>query len=423
VWRYCAIERNDPRRWRRFRAVLAALGAALLTLFASASAQPALRPERPGPSTEITCPVIAISVEPGRSIQTVVDRYPASTTFCIRAGVHYLTDSITPKSGDVFVGEYGAILDGTDWRTRDDTQGAFRAHNQDIDDVVIRNLVIRRMPQRGVHAYPSGADRWILERNEIADNLVGVVVPGGSIVSRNFIHHNAGDPKSTVYVEQGGGYQLYRANNVRFEGNEIAFNSINQKVVESTNVVFRNNFVHDNLGNGIWYDGDNVGSLIEDNQVDDNAGEGIFYEVSGRGVIRGNVVRRSGLSGIFLSTSKDTEVDHNTLEDNFRGINLFLNCDAAGTATVITYALGNDRVHDNVIKVGLRIGSLASSFGYSASCKPAQLQPYLTGAAQLVFVRNTYQVPSESGRYWMWGATQSWVQWRALGHDRDGVLR
>ena len=39
--------------------------------------------------------------------------YPGATTFCLRAGVHDLTSSITPKTGNTFVGEYGAILDGT----------------------------------------------------------------------------------------------------------------------------------------------------------------------------------------------------------------------------------------------------------------------------------------------------------------------
>jgi parallel beta-helix repeat protein len=442
------MERSRRRRWSCVRAFSIALASAvtlialasepyadvlglaglhldtvMLARSAGASPQAWLHSAEVGPSATITCPPRAVSIEPGRSIQSVVDRNPPSTKLCIRAGVHYLTGSITPKSGDVFVGEYGAILDGINWTTRDDTQGAFRAHNQDIDDVIIRNLVIRRMPQRGVHAYPSGSERWTIDHNEIAENLVGVVVPGASIVDSNFIHHNIGDPKSTVYAEQGGGYQLYRANNVRFERNEISFNSINQKVVESTNVVFRANFVHDNLGNGIWYDGDNVGSLIEENQVDDNAGEGIFYEVSGRGVIRGNVVRRSGTSGIFVSTSRDTEVDHNTLEDNFRGINLFLNCDAAGMTTVITYALANNRVHDNVITVGQRSGSLASSFSYSSTCTPAQLQPYFTNPAPMAFARNTYHVPSTTGRYWMWGDSKSWAQWQELGHDRDGGLR
>src|SRR4029453_9404245 len=110
-----------------------------------------------------------------------------------------------------------------------------RAHNQDIDDVTIRNLTIRKMPQRGVHAYPSGADRWIIEDNEIAENVVGVVVPNSSVVRNNSIHHNVGNPASTVYVEQGGGYQLNESKQVIFENNEIAYNSVNQKIVTSTN--------------------------------------------------------------------------------------------------------------------------------------------------------------------------------------------
>ena len=63
--------------------------------------------------------------------------------------MHSLTSSIVPKTGDTFIGEYGAILDGTGWTTSDDTQAAFRAHNQDIDYVTIRNLVIRQYAAAG----------------------------------------------------------------------------------------------------------------------------------------------------------------------------------------------------------------------------------------------------------------------------------
>ena len=87
--------------------------------------------------------------------------------------MHSLTSSITPKRGDTFVGEYGAILDGTGWTTSDDTQAAFRAHNQDIDYVTIRNLVIRNMPQRGIHTYYWMSDHWTIEYNEIAYNKMG----------------------------------------------------------------------------------------------------------------------------------------------------------------------------------------------------------------------------------------------------------
>ncbi|HEU5255965.1 MAG TPA: hypothetical protein VFU28_08250, partial [Vicinamibacterales bacterium] len=105
-----------------------------------------------GPQATITCPAGAVDIWPGQYIQGIINLYSGTTTFCLRAGVHYLTSSITPKTGFTFVGEYGAILDGSSWSTSDSTQAAFRAHNQDIDYVTIRNLVIRRMPQKGIHA-------------------------------------------------------------------------------------------------------------------------------------------------------------------------------------------------------------------------------------------------------------------------------
>ena len=375
-------------------------------------------PARFGPQRAVTCPAGAVAIEPGGSIQNFVDRYPGATTFCLRAGVHRLNNSITPKSGNVFVGEYGAILDGSGWTTTDDTQGAFRAHNQDIDDVTIRNLIIRKMPQRGIHAYPSGADRWTIEDNEIAENKVGVVVPNSSIVRNNSIHHNAGNPTSTVYVEQGGGYQLNQSKQVIFENNEIAYNSVNQKIVASTNVTFRNNYVHHNLENGIWYDGDNVGSLIEGNLVEDNRAEGIFYEVSGQGIIRNNVVRRSGNHAIFISTSKNAEIYNNTLEDNFRGIHYFLNCAAAGSAN----DLANDKTYGNRVTVGAQSGALANGFSYIRTCTSAQVAPYLNGSKNLTFSRNTYHVPSPTNRYWLWGDMRDWRQWQSLGQDADGVI-
>jgi parallel beta-helix repeat protein len=393
---------------------------------ASGSAQEPTLPARSfGPEPAIRCPRGAVDIRAGRSIQDVVNAHPGTTTFCLKAGVHHVSSSITPKTGNVFIGEYGAILDGSGWTTSDDTQGAFRAHNQDINDVTIRNLVIRKMPQRGIHAYPSavqgdprGADHWTIEYNDIAENVVGVVVPNGSVVRNNSIHHNIGNPTSSVYVLQGGGYQLYMATNVVFEHNEISYNSINQKIVKSINVTFRNNFVHHNLANGIWYDGDNVGSLIDGNVVEDNHGHGIFYEVSGQATIRNNVVRRSGDNGIFISTSKDTAIYNNVLESNFGGIHYFLNCAAAGK----TNDLVNDHSYDNRVTVGAQSGAFANGVGYVGTCTSTQVAPYLSGPKNLTFSRNTYHLPSLTGRYWLWGETKDWHQWQSLGHDVDGVI-
>ena len=124
----------------------------------------------------------AIEIRPATSIQSIVNMHPGQTTFCLRAGVHQLTSSIRPKTGNIFVGEFGAILDGTGWTTADDTQAAFRAHNEDIDYVTIRNLVIRNMPQRGIQAFYRMSDYWTIEYNEIAFNRYGPRV-------RDRLHH------------------------------------------------------------------------------------------------------------------------------------------------------------------------------------------------------------------------------------------
>ena len=153
---------------------------------APAPAPPDLRYPR-----DDTCPVGAYDIWPGSTIPYTVSLHPAGTTYCLRAGVHWITSAITPKSGDTFVGEYGAILDGSGWTTSDDTQAAFRAHNQNIDYVTIRNLVIRNMPQRGIHAYYYMSDHWTIESNEIAANTnTGIVFPGDSVIRNNYIHHN-----------------------------------------------------------------------------------------------------------------------------------------------------------------------------------------------------------------------------------------
>ena len=72
------------------------------------------------------------------TIQCFVNANAGATTFCFRAGIHHLNGSITPKTGNTFVGEYvsesnKAILDGTGWTTTDDTQAAFRVYDDPND--------------------------------------------------------------------------------------------------------------------------------------------------------------------------------------------------------------------------------------------------------------------------------------------------
>jgi parallel beta-helix repeat protein len=372
-----------------------------------------------GPQASITCPAGAVAVFPGASIQAAVNAAPSAATFCIKAGIHYLTGSITPKTGNTFIGESVAILDGSKWVTADNTQAAFRAHNQDIDDVTIRNLRILHMPQKAIHAFKDFSDRWTIEHNEIAFAKHGV--SGGTVVRFNAIHHNIDDPANPDPARRGGGYAFYLWDHVLLEGNEIAYNGPEQKFMSTVGAVVRNNFVHHNY-EGIWFDG-NGDFLIEGNRVEDNTGNGIFHELSQRAVIRNNIISRNGGNAIFVSTSRASELSGNILEDNFRGITFFVYCGAVGfnyygreDAALGPADLTNNIASGNTTSITAKApaGSIAALFSYT-TCTTTQHAPYLSNTKANRYQGNRYSVSGDG--WWFWVTAKSWAQWQGLGHD------
>ena len=183
-------------------------------------------------------------------------------------------------------------------------------------------------------------------------------------------------------------------------------------------MTFRNNFVHENLGDGIWYDFNNTGALIEGNRVEDNGRTGISFEVSNGATIRNNTLRRNAADAVLISVSQNAQIYNNSLEANFGGIQYFLNC-----ASLLEEGqdLTNNAAYDNTIVVGTQSYTYANGFSSTSSCTSAQLAPYLNGSKNLTFSRNTYSVPSRpSARYFIWGGSKYWNEWQALGHDLDG---
>jgi len=385
-----------------------------------------------GPQPSIACPAGAHYIAPGASIQAAVDGNPTWTTFCLGAGIHPITSPVTPKTGDAFVGEYGAILDGSGWSASVDYYAAIMAHNQDIDDVTIRNLVIRNMPQRCVHAFYQFSDRWVLENNEITGCRSGVSVSNAAVLRRNYIHHNSGDDNGGLIPN--GAYVGYITSGVVFEDNEISYNGATQKMTSgANNVTFRNNWIHHNV-NGIWFDGDNFGTVIENNLIEDNSAEGIVYEVSGQGVIRNNTIRRSGDSAILVATSRDLEIYGNVMEDNFRAVNLMVNCAVSyPSGSLAPYPpntlypgamerdLRNNNVHDNTVAMGAQLYALTNLLN-PISCSAEQANLFTSGSKNNRFSVNHYTVPSVSAPVWYWGVEKTWTQWQAVGQDTLGTV-
>jgi parallel beta-helix repeat protein len=189
--------------------------------------------------------------------------------------------------------------------------------------------------------------------------------------------------------------------------------------VLSANVTFRNNFVHHNLRDGIWYDTNaDGGTLIEGNRVEDNGRIGIVFEASTGGTIRNNAVRRNPDDGVFISMSQSVQIYSNTLEGNFGGIEYFLNCDSLSLGEDVK----NNAAYDNTVVVGTQSYAYGSGFNYLPSCTSTQVAAYLNGSKNLTFSRNAYRVPSLAGRYLLWGGWKYWSEWQAMGQDAGGSL-
>lgn len=369
-----------------------------------------------GPQSTIVCPAGSIDIQPGASIQTVVNTYTGWTTFCIRAGTHQRTSSITPKTGDIFIGEYGAILDGTGWVSTDQTQAAFRAHNEDIDTVTIRNLIIRNMPQKCIHAFRDYSSGWIIQNNTVTGCKTGLSLSSDATVTNNIITRNVGDVTNPDAGLRGGGYVFNEGSHILVEHNEISYNGPEQKSINIQTITWRNNFVHHNLGGGIWCDGDCDQSLVEGNTVEDNI-VNIWWEGGRNSIIRNNFVRRAAEQGVFLSTSKNIEVMGNTLEGNQFSIHVFVDLDIIGF-----YAWSDDLadnwIHGNTVRIP------AGGYGGLFSRIGSRVSPvaYVTNTKNNRFEANIYYVAAGAAA-WLWEIPKSWVEWQALPQDVTGTIQ
>jgi parallel beta-helix repeat protein len=366
-----------------------------------------------GPQVTITCPDTASPIAPG-GLQAAIDSAAAGAVVCIGAGVHAVQGSLHPKTGTVIVGQYGAILDGTGWSTSDETAAAFRCTT--ATGVTIRNLTIRNMPKKGVYT-DHACEHWTLEHNRIEQTQWGVRLAGSPVTLRRNSLHGSGRGVS------GGNYSIYMTRNpVLIESNEIAYGGDQQKAMNTAAVTWRGNWVHHNDYAGIWNDGEGNGSILEQNTIEDNAGPGIMWELSYGGTIRQNTIRRSGDQAVYVSTSRDTLIDGNTLEDNWRGVTLYLSCPSLTQGWPWNPDLANNTIRGNLTAIGTRPESIGALLAYSGECSSTQVAPYLSNAKNNRFEANRYAVPSLSGSWWLWNGWQNWAAWQGLGHDVAGSV-
>ncbi len=356
---------------------------------------------------------------PGANVQSVLNAHGTGTTFCFQPGTYVLTAPVIPKSNDrlISVVGRGAVFTGNGVYNAG-LRGYGGAAGQ--HDVLVSGFVMTRfanvMGTSQVAAVMTG-DNWTVTGNEVTTNAqIGILIGNGAVVRGNFIHHNG------RYGFSGG-----PNSNILIENNEVSFNNTAQyeignaggsKIIKSSNVTVRANNVHDNYGNGLHTDTDNINITYENNTVTNNWGVGIFHENSSTAVIRNNTLsgndkRIAGKSlfngaDLYLNDSKNVEIYGNTITAGVHGIGLYDNDRGSGAYGL--YEIRNVNVHDNTVT--LPAGGMSGMVGGS---RPANY------TANNNFVHNTYRATNVATGSWQWNATKTWSQWQALGHDTTGT--
>ena len=193
------------------------------------------------------------------------------------------------------------------------------------DNVTVEGLVIEKFAWMGIERARSG---WKVLHDEFRwMHSHGFRLGGSGItVAHTYVHDNgnmgfAGWASNSLFDQD----ELAHNNYLRFGRLGGYWHAGAVKIIKSNRVLVRQNYSHDNLGDGWWFDWDNYRITIEANLFEDNSRDGLFYEASFDATIRNNSFRGNGWrsdpadrygAGLFINTSKNVEVIGNTFQGN-----------------------------------------------------------------------------------------------------------
>lgn len=379
-----------------------------------------------GPQIGVTPPSGAVTIAAGSttaSRQSAIDANPVGTAFWLETGIHTATGSNTPKSGNSFIGQYGAIIDGTSWtRPEADLDAApFKSISNGVTGVTVRNLVIRSMPAYAVNAYLVAS--WTIANCDICFNRTGVCVGDDGVVVNNRIFNNVGITNDPNPALRGGGYAISQTNRVLFDNNEVFANGVEQKFIGGTggldNLNFRvtNNYFHDNIGNGFWSDGYGFNGVVRGNTCVANGGNGIVIEKGKTVTVDQNTCERNGELGVSFQGTRDSFITNNILTDNVSGFEFFVDLDDVGT-NGWSIDLRDNVATGNRVTVPNNAGtSFAVTLGHVGT---GDFTPYTANTKNNNCDNNAYFVRSSGGNWWLWASTVDWTAWQALPQDANG---
>jgi hypothetical protein len=348
------------------------------------------------------------TVTPSDDLAALARSQPVGTRFLLSPGV-YRQGPIQPRDDQQFIGQPGVIFDGEG--TREYCFGGVKGGTGG-KRVVLRGFEVTRYNPAAQSAAirPFGqAYDWVVEDLFVHDSANwGIQVDSGWKVRRCVIER-----MGTMGLGGGGNAQTV------IEDCEVTFcNTVGadshweaggMKFVYSDHLTVRNNWVHENGGPGIWFDGHSTDAQIISNDVEDNAGPGVDYEINRGALIENNHCEGNGTDptwaddydlaggGIYVLDCDDVVIRNNDVWDNAGGIGLV---DDARSGRDQWPPLDNIEVYGNRIRYAQRKTGIAIASG-----RPAL-------ASSVRFHDNQYEIEPAAPRFRLGSATMNWPVWQ-----------
>jgi hypothetical protein len=290
------------------------------------------------------------------------------------------------------------------------------------DRVRISGLIVEKYASAAQYGAVGGnraGTNWTVNQVEARWNHGAVIALGsGSTTSDSKIHH---------YGQEG---LALSGTDCKVEGNEIAWNNYagfaikwdagGAKFTRTTHLRVENNYVHDNMGKGLWTDIDNVDVVYTHNKVENNQGPGIQHEISYKAVIADNQIGGNGIqttrwlwnAQIEIQNSSDVEVYGNTITvPPSGGDGIVIIRQARGGGAYGIYTASNNRIHDNSI-------TYLGSDGLSGIDDDTGDHSDKGNS----FYKNHYHCSETGLRRWYWFGPKSWRDFQTALQGKDGEV-
>ena len=234
-----------------------------------------------------------VSLVPGTDLQKTVSAHPAGTTYRIKAGIHRL-QQITPKDGDIFIGDKGAVLNGAQFLDQWRKEGRYWTHVIALD----------RAGQE-YDACSPGYEACKFPEDLFKDDYFIMRVASRDQLSKDNWYLDY--PSKKIYMlDDPTGFKMEISLARRAFGGSARGVTVRGLIVEKYAIPGHMAAIGDQYPGDAW--------TVEDNEVRLNHGQGIAF--TGRATIRRNKVHHNGQLGIRSSRAKHALVEGNELSYN-----------------------------------------------------------------------------------------------------------